>query len=38
LAILRIGGIGTPFQSPAQNTPPAVSGNFKDKFSKLKKE
>jgi hypothetical protein len=22
-------GIGTPFQSPAQNTPPAVSGNFK---------
>ena len=27
MAILRIGGIGTPFQSPAQNTPPAVSTN-----------
>jgi hypothetical protein len=29
LAILRIGGIGTPFQSPAQNTPPAVASNFR---------
>jgi hypothetical protein len=35
LAILRIGGIGTSFQSPAQNTPPAVSTNYK-RMKKLK--
>jgi hypothetical protein len=35
LAILRIGGIGTPFQSPAQNTPPAVRRKL-EKMTQLK--
>jgi uncharacterized membrane protein YciS (DUF1049 family) len=42
LAILRIGGIGTPFQSPAQNTPPAVRHKLRNdlieyNFQKSKK-
>jgi hypothetical protein len=36
LAILRIGGIGTPFQSPAQNTPPAVVCNFERQCNVMK--